>query len=160
MNMIGHPKHVQRCLDVGVDILCAQGSEAGGHTGDIPTSVLIPTISAMLRGKKSPSGHEVQLVAAGGLYNGQSVASAFMLGASAVWIGTRFVLSEESCASETHQEAIRTAGFDDNILTIIFTVRYFATTNLEIADKWSRVVLYVFVTMTTFGIGRRTDKPK
>lgn len=122
MNMIGHPKHVQKCMDVGVDILCAQGSEGGGHTGDIPTSVLIPTIAGMCRGKKAPSGRDVQVVAAGGLYNGQSVASALTLGASAVWIGTRFVLSEESCASKEHQEAIRTAGFDDNVRTIIFTV--------------------------------------
>ena len=123
MNMIGHPKHVQRCIDLGVDLLCAQGSEGGGHTGDIPTGVLIPTIAAICRGKKSPNGHDVQVIAAGGIFNGQGVASALMLGANAVWIGTRFVLSDESCASEDHQEAIRTAGFDDNIRTIIFTVR-------------------------------------
>ncbi|KAK3169205.1 hypothetical protein OEA41_008588 [Lepraria neglecta] len=123
MNMIGHPKHVQKCIDLGVDMLCAQGSEGGGHTGDIPTGVLIPTIAAMCRGKKSPSGQDVQVIAAGGLFNGQGVASALMLGANAVWIGTRFVLSDESCASKEHQEAIRTAGFDDNVRTIIFTVR-------------------------------------
>lgn len=44
MNMIGHPKHVQKCLDVGADIICAQGGEGGGHTGDVPTTVLIPTV--------------------------------------------------------------------------------------------------------------------
>lgn len=38
MNMIGHPKHVKKCLDVGVDIICAQGGEGGGHTGDVPVS--------------------------------------------------------------------------------------------------------------------------
>eukprot|EP01084_Bolivina_argentea_P085125 153861_1 len=42
MNMIGHPKHVTKCLKVGVDILCAQGGEAGGHTGNIATSILLP----------------------------------------------------------------------------------------------------------------------
>jgi NAD(P)H-dependent flavin oxidoreductase YrpB (nitropropane dioxygenase family) len=46
-----------------------------------------------------------------------------MLGASAVWIGTRFVLSEEAGAPKAHQEAVRTAGFDDNVRTIIFTGR-------------------------------------
>jgi NAD(P)H-dependent flavin oxidoreductase YrpB (nitropropane dioxygenase family) len=69
------------------------------------------------------TGEPVQVIAAGGLFNGQSVAAALMLGASAVWIGTRFVLSEEAGASKAHQEAVRTAGFDDNIRTIIFTVR-------------------------------------
>jgi NAD(P)H-dependent flavin oxidoreductase YrpB (nitropropane dioxygenase family) len=44
MNMIGHPKHVAKCLAVGADIICAQGGEGGGHTGDVPTTVLIPTV--------------------------------------------------------------------------------------------------------------------
>ena len=97
MNMIGHPKHVPKCLALGVDLICAQGGESGGHTGDVPTSVLIPTVKAMCEGKTSPmSGQPVQVVAAGGIFNGQSLASAMALGATAVWVGTRFVLSEVS----------------------------------------------------------------
>ncbi len=123
MNMIGHPKHVARCIDVGADLTCAQGGAGGGHTGDVPTTILIPTVVEMCKGKKSPlTGQDVQVVAAGGLFNGQSVAAALMLGASAVWIGTRFVLSEEAGAPKAHQEAVRTSGFDDNVRTIIFTV--------------------------------------
>ena len=78
----------------------------------------------MCKGHKSPmTGQPVQVIAAGGLYNGQSLASALMLGATGVWIGTRFVLSEEAGAPKAHQEAVRTSGFDDNVRTIIFTVR-------------------------------------
>ena len=44
MNMIGHPKHVAKCLSAGADIICAQGGEGGGHTGDVPTTILIPTV--------------------------------------------------------------------------------------------------------------------
>ena len=124
MNMIGHPKHVPKCLDAGADIICAQGGEGGGHTGDVPTTILIPTVAELCRGRKSPlTGQPVQVVAAGGLFNGQSVAAALMLGATAVWIGTRFVLCEEAGAPKAHQEAVRTSGFDDNVRTIIFTVR-------------------------------------
>ncbi|KAJ5915209.1 hypothetical protein N7454_011104 [Penicillium verhagenii] len=124
MNMIGHPKHVAKALDVGIDIICAQGGEGGGHTGDVPTTILIPTVAKLVKGKKSPlTGQDVQVIAAGGLYNGNSVAAALMLGASAVWIGTRFILSEEAGAPKAHQEAVRTAGFEDNIRTIIFTGR-------------------------------------
>ncbi|KAJ5787115.1 hypothetical protein N7457_002105 [Penicillium paradoxum] len=124
MNMIGHPKHVQKALDVGVDIICAQGGEGGGHTGDVPTTVLIPTVAKLVEGKKSPlTGQPVQVIAAGGLFNGNSVAAALMLGASAVWIGTRFILSDEAGAPKAHQEAVRTSGFEDNIRTIIFTGR-------------------------------------
>ena len=124
MNMIGHPQHLAKCLDLGADIICAQGGEGGGHTGDVPTTVLIPTVAQMVKGKKSPlTGEPVQVVAAGGLFNGQSLAAALMLGASAVWIGTRFVLSDEAGAPKAHQEAVRTSGFDDNVRTIIFTGR-------------------------------------
>jgi len=123
MNMIGHPKHVAKCLEVGADMICAQGGEGGGHTGDVPTSILIPTVAAMCKDKKSPmTGEPVQVIAAGGIFNGQSVASALMLGATAVWVGTRFVLCEEAGAPKAHQEAVRTSGFDDNVRTIIFTV--------------------------------------
>lgn len=124
MNMIGHPKHVKKALDVGCDIICAQGGEGGGHTGDVPTSVLIPAVAKLVQGKNSPmTGKPVQVIAAGGVFSGQSVASALMLGASAVWVGTRFVLSEEAGAPEAHQEAVKTSGFDDNVRTVIFTVR-------------------------------------
>lgn len=137
MNMIGHPKHVAKCLAVGADMICAQGGEGGGHTGDVPTTVLIPTVAAMCKGKKSPlTGQDVQVVAAGGLFNGQSVAAALMLGANAVWIGTRFVLCEEAGAPKAHQEAVRTAGFDDNIRTIIFTGRPLRVRNNPYIEDW------------------------
>lgn len=124
MNMIGHPKHVKKCLDLGVDIICAQGGEGGGHTGDVPTTVLIPAVVELCKGKTSPmTGQAVQVIAAGGIYNGQTVAAALMLGASAVWVGTRFILTDEAGASKAHQEAVRTAGHDDNVRTIIFTGR-------------------------------------
>ncbi|KAI4213584.1 MAG: hypothetical protein LQ351_003808 [Letrouitia transgressa] len=137
MNMIGHPKHVQKCLDVGADIICAQGGEGGGHTGDVPTTVLIPTVAKMVEGRKSPlTGDRVQVIAAGGLFNGQSLAAALMLGASAVWIGTRFVLSEEAGAPKAHQEAVRTSGFDDNVRTIIFTGRPLRVRNNAYIRNW------------------------
>lgn len=137
MNMIGHPKHVPKCLDVGADMICAQGGEGGGHTGDVPTTILIPTVAKMVKGRKSPmTGDQVQVVAAGGLFNGQSVAAALMLGASAVWIGTRFVLCEEAGAPKAHQDAVRTAGFDDNVRTIIFTGRPLRVRNNEYIRNW------------------------
>lgn len=135
--MIGHPKHVKKCLDLGVDLICAQGGEGGGHTGDVPTSILIPTVVKLCEGHKSPmTGEPVQVVAAGGLYNGQGLASALMYGASAVWIGTRFVLSEEAGAPKAHQEAVRTSGFDDNVRTVIFTGRPLRVRNNEYINNW------------------------
>jgi NAD(P)H-dependent flavin oxidoreductase YrpB (nitropropane dioxygenase family) len=124
MNMIGHPKHVKKCLELGVDIICAQGGEGGGHTGDIATTILIPSVVEACKGHKSPlTGKPVQVVAAGGIHNGQLLAASLMMGASGVWVGTRFVLSEEAGAPESHKEAVRTASFDDTVRTLIFTGR-------------------------------------
>lgn len=158
MNMIGHPKHVAKCLAVGADMICAQGGEGGGHTGDVPTTVLIPTVVEMVKGKTSPmTGKQVQVIAAGGLFNGQSLAAALMLGASAVWIGTRFVLSEEAGASKAHQEAVRTSGFDDNVRTIIFTVCDMVIfTILLCTDCNLRGVRSVSAITHTSKIGKRT----
>ncbi|KAJ5172541.1 hypothetical protein N7492_005134 [Penicillium capsulatum] len=137
MNMIGHPKHAKKALEVGIDIICAQGGEGGGHTGDIPTTVLIPAVAKLVQGRKSPlTGQPVQVIAAGGLYNGNSVAAALMLGASAVWIGTRFILADEAGAPKAHQEAVRTAGFEDNVRTIIFTGRPMRVRRNEYITNW------------------------
>ncbi|KFY73267.1 hypothetical protein V499_06643 [Pseudogymnoascus sp. VKM F-103] len=137
MNMIGHPKHVKKCLDLGVDLICAQGGEGGGHTGDVPTSILVPSVVELCKGKTSPmTGKPVQVVAAGGIYNGQSVASALMLGASAVWVGTRFIVTDEAGASQAHQDAVTTSGFDDNIRTIIFTGRPMRVRNNAYITNW------------------------
>ncbi|KAH7328249.1 2-nitropropane dioxygenase [Stachybotrys elegans] len=137
MNMVGHVKHVQKCIDLGVDVICAQGGEGGGHTGDIPTTVLIPACVEICSKAKSPlTGGPVQVIAAGGIHNGQLLAAALMMGAGAVWVGTRFILTEEAGAPKAHKEAVRTAGHDDNIRTIIFTGRPMRVRNNDYINDW------------------------
>jgi len=124
MNMIGHPKHVHKACAAGADIICAQGAEAGGHTGETPTSVLIPACADLVKKYKSPlTGQPVQLVAAGGIYDGRGIAASLMLGASAVWVGTRFVTAKESGAPEAAKRAIIGADFDSTIKSTIWTGR-------------------------------------
>ncbi|RBR10558.1 uncharacterized protein FIESC28_09422 [Fusarium coffeatum] len=137
MNMIGHVKHVQKCLDLGVDIICAQGGEGGGHTGDIPTTVLIPAVVDICKKHKSPlTGGPVQVIAAGGIHNGQLLAASLMMGAGAVWVGTRFILTDEAGAPKAHKEAVRTSGHDDNIRTIIWTGRPMRVRNNDYINDW------------------------
>jgi NAD(P)H-dependent flavin oxidoreductase YrpB (nitropropane dioxygenase family) len=83
--MVGHPKHVAKALAVGVDLICAQAGEGGGHTGDIPASVLIPACVDAVKGHKSPlTGKPVYLVGAGAVYDGRGLAANLMWGADAV----------------------------------------------------------------------------
>jgi len=126
MNMVGAPKHVKKALDVGVDIICAQGGEGGGHTGEVPTSVLIPKCCDIINemgAKSSLHGGPIHVVGAGGIFDGRGLAMALSLGASAVWVGTRFICAKEAGAPPRHQKAVIDAGYSDTIRTEIFTGR-------------------------------------
>jgi NAD(P)H-dependent flavin oxidoreductase YrpB (nitropropane dioxygenase family) len=119
MNMVGHPKHAHKALKAGVDIVCAQGGEGGGHTGDIATSILIPSVVDVARQYTSPlTGQPAMVVAAGGIYNGRSLAASLSYGAVGAWVGTRFVASKEAGCSELHKEAVVSASFEDTLRTL------------------------------------------
>lgn len=124
MNMVGHPKHADKALAAGCDLVCAQGAEGGGHTGDIPNSILIPAVVDVARRYTSPlTGRPAIVVAAGGIWDGRGLASSLMQGAQGVWVGTRFVAAEESGASRLHKEAVVGAGFDDTVRTLVVSGR-------------------------------------
>lgn len=125
MNMVGAPKHAKKALDAGVDIVCAQGGEGGGHTGDIPNSILIPSVVDVARQYKPAmlKGQPALVVAAGGIYNGRSLAASLMQGAAGVWVGTRFVASTEAGCSQLHKEAVVSAGFEDTLRTLTVSGR-------------------------------------
>lgn len=137
MNMIGAPKHVKKALDAGCDIICAQGGEGGGHTGDVATSILIPKVVDLVANARSPlTGGPVYVVAAGGIFDGRGLAASLCWGAQAVWVGTRFVCAKEAGAPPRHQEAILKAGYHDTIRTIIFTGRPMRVLNTDYINKW------------------------
>lgn len=124
MNMVGHPKHVGKALDAGVDLICVQGGEGGGHTGEIASSILIPMVVDACKGRKSPlTGEPVAVVAGGGIYDGRGLAMALALGADAVWVGTRFVASVEGGAPQKHKDAVCEAGLTDTHRSLVFTGR-------------------------------------
>merc|ERR1711870_205446 len=124
MNMIDAVKHVDKALDAGVDIICAQGGEGGGHTGDIPTSILLPKVVDAVRGRKSPLTNEpIIVVGAGGIFNGHGLAAALSMGCSGVWVGTRFIASDEAGAGPYHKRSVVNADYVDTIRTTIYTGR-------------------------------------
>ncbi|KAJ3096816.1 hypothetical protein HDU97_005560 [Phlyctochytrium planicorne] len=137
MNMIGAPKHVKKAIAAGVDIICAQGGEGGGHTGDVPTSVLIPKVVDLCKGHKSPlNGAPIYVVAAGGIFDGRGLAMALCYGAQAAWVGTRFVCAKEAGAPKYHQNGVINAGYHDTIRTIIFTGRPMRVLKTDYINGW------------------------
>ncbi|KAF4160906.1 hypothetical protein CNMCM6069_006814 [Aspergillus lentulus] len=139
MNMVGAPRHAEKALQRGVDIVCAQGGEGGGHTGDIPFSVLVPAVVDVAKRYKSPmTGQPALVVAAGGINDGRSLAASLMLGAAGVWVGTRFVASEESGASRMHKEAVVRAQYGETQRTLVVTGRPLRMLPNDYIKDWER----------------------
>ena len=137
MNMVGAVKHVKKALNVGVDLICCQGGEGGGHTGEVPTSILIPKVVDAVRGHKSPlTGGPVLVVGAGGIFDGRGLAMALSMGASGVWVGTRFVNAEEAGAGPYHRKLVMKAGYTDTVRTIIYTGRPMRVYNSNYVKDW------------------------
>jgi NAD(P)H-dependent flavin oxidoreductase YrpB (nitropropane dioxygenase family) len=153
MNMIGAVKHATKAIEAGCDIICAQGGEGGGHTGDCPTSILLPKVVDICRGHKSPlTGGPVLVVGAGGIFDGRGLAMALTAGCSGVWVGTRFIASEEAGAGPMHKQKVIKSGYDDTMRSTIYTgrpMRIFKTAyTIEFEEKRQNEI----VEMTNFGI--------
>jgi NAD(P)H-dependent flavin oxidoreductase YrpB (nitropropane dioxygenase family) len=139
MNMVGHPKHAHKAFAAGVDFVCAQGGEGGGHTGDIATSILIPECVDVARQYKSPlTGRPGLVVAAGGIYNGRSLAAMLSFGAVGAWVGTRFVAAEEAGCSKLHKEAVVSATFEETQRTLVVSGRPLRVKTNEYIREWEK----------------------
>ncbi|WP_233848859.1 NAD(P)H-dependent flavin oxidoreductase [Paraburkholderia sp. HD33-4] len=110
---VGSPEDAARAKDIGVDFIVSQGREAGGHfVGSAPTMSLLPSIVDAARG--------VPVVAAGGIADGRGLIAAMALGACGVWMGTRFVASEESANHRGYKARVAAARATDLVETEIF----------------------------------------
>jgi len=137
MNMVGAPKHAKKAIKAGVDLICAQGGEGGGHTGEIATSILIPKVVDVCRGHTSSlTGEPIYVVGAGGIFDGRGLAMVLSLGAEAAWVGTRFVCATEAGASPTHQKHIINASYEDTIRTLVFTGRPLRVLKTPYITSW------------------------
>eukprot|EP00658_Telonema_sp_P-2_P062092 TRINITY_DN5074_c0_g1_i4.p1 TRINITY_DN5074_c0_g1~~TRINITY_DN5074_c0_g1_i4.p1 ORF type:complete len:249 (+),score=74.86 TRINITY_DN5074_c0_g1_i4:80-826(+) len=121
----------------GVDMICAQGGEGGGHTGEIATSILIPMVVDACKGKMSPlTGKQVPVIVGGGIYDGRGLAMALSLGGDAVWVGTRFVASVEGGAPEKHKADICSASLTDTHRSLVFTGRPLRVIKTKYTVEW------------------------
>jgi NAD(P)H-dependent flavin oxidoreductase YrpB (nitropropane dioxygenase family) len=89
MPTVGARRHAEKVAEWGVDAVIAQGAEGGGHTGSVPTSLLLPQVVDAV-------GDRVLVIGAGGFFSGRGLVAALAYGAAGVAMGTRFLLSAES----------------------------------------------------------------
>jgi NAD(P)H-dependent flavin oxidoreductase YrpB (nitropropane dioxygenase family) len=137
--LAGSAKHAQRHVDNGVDIVVAQGHEAGGHTGEIGSMVLWPEIIDELRAL----GHKNPVLAAGGIGTGRQVAAALALGASGVWMGSAFLTSAEydlgvrtDGGTSAIQQALLGATSSDTVRRRIYTGKPARLLKSRWTDAW------------------------
>ena len=102
----------KKAIAAGADVIIAQGSEAGGHTGHLGTLSFVRAVVKI--------AGDIPVVAAGGIADGPGLAAALMLGAEGAWIGTRFVASLEWAGAEWAKGQVILADADDTILTKVY----------------------------------------
>src|ERR687897_1550520 len=114
INMCGKVRHAIAAVEAGCDILVAQGTRAGGHTGTVATMALVPQVVDAV-------GDRVPVVAAGGIVDGRGLAAALALGADGVWVGTRFIATPEARSVVGYKDALLRAHEDDTVVSRAYT---------------------------------------
>ena len=129
--LAGAAKHALTHLQSGVDIIVAQGYEAGGHTGEIATMVLTPEIVDAV-------GPDVPVLAAGGIGSGRQIAASMALGAQGVWTGSLWLTVEEYdlSAGTGIRSALLAAGSGDTVRTRAYTGKPARLLKTKWTDAW------------------------
>jgi enoyl-[acyl-carrier protein] reductase II len=114
VNMCGKVRHALAAVEAGCDIVVAQGTEAGGHTGQVATLPLVPQVVDAV-------GDRVPVVAAGGIFDGRGLAAALALGADGVWVGTRFIATPEARAVTGYKDTLLSTAEDGTVVSRAYT---------------------------------------
>ena len=127
MVVCGAVKHAVKAEQAGCDAVICQGGEGGGHTGLVGT---LPLVAQAVEAVKIP------VVAAGGLYDGRGLAAALSLGAVGVWMGTRFIASQEAHAGQLYREVIVEATDEDTIRTRSYSGKPMRVKKNSYVEEW------------------------
>jgi NAD(P)H-dependent flavin oxidoreductase YrpB (nitropropane dioxygenase family) len=105
---IGAPKHAKKVAAWGADAVMIQGGEGGGHTGNVPTTLLLPTVLDAV---------DIPVIAAGGFFDGRGLAAALAYGAAGVGMGTRFLLTQDSTVPDAVKQRYLAADLNGTVVT-------------------------------------------
>jgi NAD(P)H-dependent flavin oxidoreductase YrpB (nitropropane dioxygenase family) len=130
LTLVGNVKSARRAADMGVDLIVAQGTEAGGHTGRIGTMALVPQVVDAV----SP----IPVLAAGGIGDGRGLVAALALGAVGVWTGTIWLTSHESPVADYVKDRILEATDEDAVISKIYTGKTCRNLNNKYIQRWNQ----------------------
>jgi NAD(P)H-dependent flavin oxidoreductase YrpB (nitropropane dioxygenase family) len=105
---VGARRHAEKAAGWGIDAVIATGGEGGGHVGTVPTSLLIPQLTAAV---------EIPVIAAGGFFDGRGLVAALAWGAAGIAMGTRFLLTSDSPVADAVKQVYLDAGLDGTVVT-------------------------------------------
>ena len=108
MPSVGAARHAEKVAGWGADAVMIQGGEGGGHTGTVPTTLLLPTVLDAV---------DIPVVAAGGFFDGRGLAAALSYGAAGVGMGTRFLLTQESTVPDAVKQRYLEADLNGTVVT-------------------------------------------
>jgi enoyl-[acyl-carrier protein] reductase II len=128
MALTGSVRRAAEAAANGVDVIVAQGTEGGGHTGHVGTLALIPAVADAV---------DVPVLAAGGIADGRGLAAALCLGAGGVWVGTRFIASEEAYGHDAYKQRVLRATNADTVVTKAYTGKSLRALRNDWTDSWA-----------------------
>ncbi len=108
MPSVGAPRHAEKVAGWGADAVMIQGGEGGGHTGSVPTSLLLPTVLDAV---------DIPVVAAGGFFDGRGLAAALAYGAAGIGMGTRFLLTRDSAVPDAVKQLYLSHDVNGTVVT-------------------------------------------
>ncbi|MGI4955259.1 MAG: nitronate monooxygenase [Janthinobacterium lividum] len=126
--LCGKPSHALRQREAGVDLIVAQGTEAGGHTGSIATFVLVPDVVEACPG--------MPVLAAGGITRGSQIAAALAMGAEGVWCGTLWLGTRESELTPFEKEVLFQARPEDAVRSKVRTGKPVRMVRSRMSEAW------------------------
>ena len=129
LSLIGSPRHVPGALAAGVDLLVAQGYDAGAHTGTIGTLSLVPQVVAM--------AGDVPVIAAGGIATGEQFAAALAMGAQGAWTGTVWLASQEHALDPILTQQLMNAGSEDTVISRSWSGKTLRMVRSGWSEAWS-----------------------
>jgi enoyl-[acyl-carrier protein] reductase II len=127
MVVCGAVKHAVKAQKAGCDAVICQGGEGGGHTGLIGT---LPLVAQAVEAVSIP------VAAAGGIYDGRGLAAALALGAQGVWMGTRFIASQEAHAGDLYRQTILAAADEDTVRTRCYSGKPMRVKKNPYVEDW------------------------